>query len=182
MELLPIIYNSLLIAAGLFVITVVISYISYKIKGEKRLVDETDKTAGLKSVSREKLKVQQELKPHYKDKQHKSSSHHSESRIEKKKVAKHSPNQKRKPEASKPHKPKPEQREESGKTRRIERVTELAPNSREIKDRETKKVEQRKTKTQETKNKKKLKSIDDDPLKKYTDSADDDFHPLKTDD
>ena len=35
MELFPIIYTSLLVAAGLFVLTVIISYISYKLKQDK---------------------------------------------------------------------------------------------------------------------------------------------------
>ena len=78
----------------------------------------------------------------------------------------------------KKHEPK---QKPSNANNRIERVKEL--NSPEISNeqREMKTMEKRRIEIEEKKNKKKLKSINDDPLEKYTDSADDELHPLKTD-
>ena len=63
MELLPVIYNSLIIAAGLFVVTVAISYVSYKVKQRNG-----DDTATSNEPSHKHLKKEShsELKPKFK--------------------------------------------------------------------------------------------------------------------
>lgn len=182
MELLPIIYNSLLIAAGLFVVTVVISFISYKVKKSKGLLDNSDEREPFKTVFRNKNKVEEELKPHYRTTNPKSRTN---PRVEEKKIVKKEVHQpKVEKEVRKEHPANKAQKPEPPieKNKRLERVTELVPSSKPSSDRrEPKPVEQRKSKTEEQKTKKNLKSINDDPLKKYTDSAEDDLHPLKTD-
>ena len=182
MELLPIIYNSLLIAAGLFVVTVVISFISYKVKRNKGIIDDSDNNEPFQTVFRNKNKVEEELKPHYRAIHPKPKS---TPREEEKKIVKEEAHQpKVKKEVRKEHSAAKEQKSEPPleKNKRLERVTELVPSTKPSTDkREPKLVEQRKSKTEEQKSKKNLKSINDDPLKKYTDSAEDDLHPLKTD-
>lgn len=182
MELLPIIYNSLLIAAGLFVVTVVISFISYKVKRNKGIIDDSDNHEPFQTVFRNKNKVEEELKPHYRATHPKPKS---TPRVEEKKIVKEEVHQpKVKKEVRKEHSAEKEQKSEPPieKNKRLERVTELVPSTKPSTDkREPKPVEQRKSKTEEQKSKKNLKSINDDPLKKYTDSAEDDLHPLKTD-
>lgn len=182
MELLPVIYNTLLIAAALFVITVAISYISYKIKQSKGLVEDSNQPASLKSVFHDKKKVEEELKPHYRTKYPKPPP---QPRKEQKKVAKKEVPKVRKKETSK-EKPEPvhkkvnKQKPAEKSNNRIERVTELVPSSKPTEDKEKKPVEKHKVEIEEQKSKKNLKSIDDDPLKRYTDSAEDELHPLKT--
>lgn len=182
MELLPVIYNSLLIAAGLFVVTVVISFISYKVKKSKGLLDDSDEREPFQTVFRNKNKVEEELKPHYRTTHPKPKP---KPRVEEKKIVKKEvPQPKFKKEVRKEHRAKKVQKPEPPieKNKRLERVTELIPTAKPSTDkREPKPVEQRKGKTEEQKSKKNLKSINDDPLKKYTDSAEDDLHPLKTD-
>lgn len=197
MELLPVIYNSLLIVAALFVITVAISYISYKIKRSKGLVEDTETPETYKSVFHDKRKVEAELKPHYKTKD-RHPAPQSKRREDRKEINRDRPQVKKedkkivKKEAPLParkhknvekiRKPKPELPKETNKSKRIERITRLSSPKVQEEERETKRIEKLRETTEEIKNKKKLKSIDDDPLKKYVDSSDDDFHPLKTDD
>lgn len=182
MELLPIIYNSLLIAAGLFVVTVVISFISYKVKRNKGIIDDSDNREPFQTVFSNKNKVEEKLRSHYRTTHPnpKPRPHVEEKKIVEKEV----PQPKVKKDIIKEHRSKKVQKPEPPieKNKRLERVTELVPSSKSSTDkREPKPVEQRKSKTEEQKSKKNLKSINDDPLKKYTDSAEDDLHPLKTD-
>ncbi|MDZ7765158.1 MAG: hypothetical protein U5K00_12135 [Melioribacteraceae bacterium] len=64
MELLPIIYNSLIIAAGLFVITLAISYVSYKFRQKNG--DDVKATASATQDKHLKNEDDAELKPKYK--------------------------------------------------------------------------------------------------------------------
>lgn len=178
MELLPIIYNSLLIAAGLFVVTVAISYVSYKIKRNRGIVDEVETRQQPKPVVKEKRVAQEELKPRYK-KPHPKPVPQKVHKEEKAVVKKKTDYKKKEHEPRKASTPK--QQKDSNK--RIERVTKLVPSDTTGENKRKKTMEKRIEKDDKFKDKKNLKSIDDDPLKKYTDSSEDDeFHPLKTDD
>lgn len=169
MELLPIIYNSLIIAAGLFVITLAISYVSYKFRQKNG--DDVKATASATQDKHLKNEDDAELKPKYKSPPPRKSDR---TKIEekKKRVEKSKPPQK---EVRQIKKQKPKKEDNT----RIEVVKDLSKAG-------TKEYEPPKTKHAEKprsadKKKKNLKSIDEDPIKKYTDSSDDDLHHLKTD-
>lgn len=180
MELLPIIYNSLLIAAGLFVITIAISYVSYKIKQGKGTLGEREEIE-YNSVFKDKKRVEEELRPHHKTNLRKPSSGKSnEKQYKKKEEVREKPRSQARLKLEKPKKVEPKKEIDKRSTERIERVRDLVPPEKKNRTDE-RKVVNRPSDDEETKKKKKLKSIDDDPLNKYTDSADDDLHPLKTD-
>ncbi|MCZ7603579.1 MAG: hypothetical protein C4543_09395 [Ignavibacteriales bacterium] len=168
MELLPIIYNSLLIAAGLFVITIAISYVSFKFKKGKE-VFKSEETPSYTPIFKDKKKVEDELKPHHRTKNIKPSS-----------KEKQSSQDFRKPKTPRKEEPKKEIKQRP--TERIERVKDLNAKERDPIEKNVKPFEKKKNITEETRKKKNLNSIKDDPLKRYTDSADDDLHPLKTED
>lgn len=176
MELLPIIYNSLLIAAGLFVITIAISYVSFKFKKGKEEV-KSEVAPSYTPIFKDKKRVEEELKPHHKTKNIKPSSQEKQSTQDFRKLKtprKDEPKKERRVEPKKEIKQKP--------TERIERVRDLNANEKSQIEKNVKPFEKKKNVTEETRKKKNLKSIDDDPLKRYTDSADDELHPLKTED
>ncbi len=172
MELLPVIYNSLIIAAGLFVITIAISFVSYKVKQKKGTLSEKRTQEQYPTIFRDKKRIEDELKPHSRIRQHKPPP---QPRIEKRVEKKEKPIEKIR------NRPQPEPKEEHKKDShsRIERVTALIPTDRKY-EQEKKQTPIQKRTVEGSQKKKNLKSIDDDPLKKYTDSADDDLHPLKT--
>lgn len=180
MELLPVIYNSLLIAAGLFVLTIVISYISFRIKQSKGTADQRQEIPN-STVFKNKKRIEEELKPHYKTKHLKPPPPKRERRRPEEKEKSREPKSESPP---KPHSDKKRevQKNEPKQTNRIERVRDLGPNDKSLEERSKRTVEKRRIENEDKKNKKKLNSIDDDPLNKYTDSADDELHPLKTDD
>jgi len=172
MELLPIIYNSLIIAAGLFVVTVAISFVSYKVKQRNGKLNNERTREEYPTIFRDKKRIEEELKPHSRLKPSKPvPSQHREKRVEKKE----------KPVEKPKEKLQPKQKQNKELPSRLERVTELLPPEKT--PRPLKKDHPKpKSTVEDSKKKKNLKSIDDDdPLKKYTDSADDDLHPLKTD-
>ncbi len=188
MELLPVIYNSLIIAAGLFVITVAISYVSYKIKSKNGSDNVTIKPSERQSVKDSKG----ELKPKYKSPppQRKITKEEYGQRDQRKKVEERERHKERnrrreeKPRDVERSKPSERRKEyENKRESRIEIVKDISKSHIDEDQPKFEKPKQKKETKEEVKRKKKLKSIDDDPLKKYTDSHDDDdFHTLKTDD
>lgn len=182
MELLPIIYNTLLIAIALFVVTIAVSYIVFKLKKNKNGLEQ-DRQPDFGTIFKDKKRVEETLKPHYQTKSPKSAPPRKEDRkperIEHRKAK---PKQEHKPKSNPKKKiqenPEPKRKSDD----RLERVTILLPNEKFPSESKRKTNEQRKIVSEESKKKKNLKSINDDPLKKYTDSAEDDLHPLKTDD
>lgn len=176
MELLPIIYNSLIIAAGLFVITVAISYVSYKIKDNRP----KEGKASTHTPQKQYLKEDghSELKPKFKSPPPVTNSG---DRVRKPKKEEEKKKEIKRPKpSSQSHRTAESKHAKSESNTRIEVVRDLSKSStKETETPKSKPVE--KPKHNDEKKKKKLKSIDEDPIKKYTDSADDDLHPLKTD-
>ena len=199
MELFPIIYTSLLIAAGIFLITVIISYVSYKVRQNN-----TENEGPAASVTTSKPAYTPEKKPavrpEYTGKYPAKEKYSNERRkeIKEEEFYRHSSKS-----SSSNQNEKYSRKDEPGikasssirkiePERRIEILKDLKSgrgedaNSAPARPSNNKDTED-KRKTQEdisadNKDRKKLKSINDDPLNKYSDSSDnDDFQPLKTD-
>lgn len=173
MELLPVIYNSLIIAAGLFVITIAISYVSYKIKDNRTKEGQTSTTPHKKYLEDDD---HSELKPKFKSPPPVKKSKHKSDKpvIEEKKRRVEKPRTPPKSDGqSEKRRTKPEAQN------RIEVVKDLSKSSTKETEPQKSKADE-KPKSDEKKKKKNLKSIDEDPIRRYTDSADDDLHPLKT--
>lgn len=202
MELFPIIYTSLLIAAGLFVVTVIVSYVSYKVRQSNADETETDtpqidylkktKPVDLKAGQYKKEpSVKRDIKEEHpgkikydSDRPGAGSSHESEQRLR-------SRNERREEQQVKQKTMREDLSRKTQAGKRIEIVKDLKPGTGKdsgikstVKEsgKNLNDIEKNKKNIDETKNRKKLKSINDDPLDKYSDSSDDDLHPLKTDD
>ena len=184
MELFPIIYTSLLIAAGLFILTVIISYVSYKVKQNKNTVEED--TLPRQNTVKHSQSPPSQPKPYKKPRQ----EQYQKPKEKRRERTSEKPQEKRIEQT--PEKPKEKQRYEEKQQpskratseTRIAIVKELSPGKsidttdkyeKEVKDKE------KEQKKDDIKDRKKLKSIDDDPLNKYSDSSDDDLHPLRAD-
>ena len=150
MELLPVIYNSLIIAAGLFVITVAVSYISYKLK-QKNGNDEESATPANSHKHIQKSKPT-ELKPKYKSPPpvKKEKPNRKDKPVPEKKIEKKRPVEKKVKESPRQRETEPEKKRKKdlrGHETRIEIVKDLSkPSGRAGEEPEPPKQEKKETK------------------------------------
>lgn len=161
MELIPIIYTALIIFLIITVVTIISSYISYKVRRKTSHEDEKDKEKFTSlhqnaTVPRLKIKPKKESKPHPKQERPKSKRH------EKPVIKNEAPKQKELPkETSK----QPERLTE--KTERINILNKKNGSNEPVKKPVVK--DNRNTN---------LHSLGDNILDNYADDNDDDFHSL----
>lgn len=191
MELIPIIYTTLKIFAAIAVVTIVGSYISYKIRKKKGLLYEDEATDILETPDIIKERAQQnqnlnnESKPkeERREKRSSSSREKSERSIREERERKKARDRKRDEERYQEEKRRKEERrkqEEKDRIKTKERIQVLNTldnqKSNSPKSASTESSEFSKPKV----NPNKYKTLGDDIMKNYAESKDDEFKPLKT--
>ncbi len=169
MELLPIIYTSLLIFAALAFIVVIFSYVSFKIR--KSVKEEEKKEATEKKEVPHQVKVlikksKERAAEIEKRKGSSSKSSSSKSRSSRK------PSSRQTRLSSSHYQKKKSHRDHHGKVKRLE-ILNPSVESSTYKDEEKKK--------EKTKNESRLQNLNGDIISKYDDNPDTDFHRLDKD-
>lgn len=166
MELIPIIYTALVIFFIIMLVTIISSYISYKVKRKVNNSDEKDKEKFLTLHKEVPQKQKNVTKKHHEKTRRKEVSEYDQPPMEK--MFKKSQHKEEHKQEQKPTK-KPNE-EKSVSNKRINVINSMPGNPPPKKSNEEK---------PELKKKKiNFNTLGDDILNKYSDSNDDDFHSL----
>lgn len=171
MELLPIIYTSLIIVSVLITATIIISFVSYKIRqnreGNLKVYEKFP--AGNKKVSKS---------PKPRPQSPKQEEHKSKRERNVREKEKPEPSQRKKPSSNREKNIKEKFEKPFTTLKRIEIIDELKP----VKKVTTAPPKEQSKETSQDKNKRnKMHTLGDDVLNKYADNDDDDFHHLSVD-
>ncbi|MBU1100684.1 MAG: hypothetical protein KKA84_09795 [Bacteroidetes bacterium] len=162
MELIPIIYTALVIFFIIMLVTIISSYISYKVKRKVNNSDEKDKEKFL-TLHKESPQKQKVVARKNHEKTHRKEVREHEQPPMEKMFKKSPPRPEQKP-TKKPNEVKP------GSNKRINVINSMPGNPPPPKNNEEKPEPKKKNIN--------FNTLGDDILNKYADSNDDDFHSL----